>query len=473
MHRRRLAKIVATVGPASASSAMLRRLAEAGVDCFRLNFSHGAHERHGEVVERLRAIERELNQPIAILADLQGPKIRLGDIEGGELAVRYGDELRLEASDAPTTAGVLRLPHPEIIAAARPGDAILIDDGKLRLTITDAQADHLTAHVDVGGALKPRKGATLIGAALPISALTEKDAIDLAFALSVGVDWVALSFVQRVEDLTEVRARIDGRAGLVAKIEKPSAIADMEAIVAASDAIMVARGDLGVELPAERVPIEQRRLIRVARTLGKPVIVATHMLESMVEAAAPTRAEASDVASAIYQGADAVMLSAESAVGRHPESAAAIMDRIIGAVEDDPEHWAALWRPAIADPPQTADAVSLAAREIAQVLGCAGVVAYTRTGATAQRVSRERPPCPILVLTPDIRAARRLALVWGVEAAVAPDITTFDEMVGHAEAHAMTEGLPIDARIVIIAGAPFGEPGKTNTIKISRLAGFS
>ena len=470
MRRARLAKIVATIGPASASPSMLRRLSDVGVDCFRVNFSHGTHDQHGEVIARLRAVEAAAGRPIAVLADLQGPKIRLGDIEGGELSVRFGDRLILEASDAASAGDVLRLPHPEIIAAGRPGAAILIDDGKLRLTVTEAYSDHLIARVDVGGVLKPRKGATLIGATLPISALTAKDRADLDFALAQGVDWVALSFVQRVEDLVETRAIIAGRAGLVAKIEKPSAIDDMEAIVAASDAIMVARGDLGVELPAERVPIEQRRLIRVSRILGKPVIVATHMLESMVEAAAPTRAEASDVASAIYQGADAVMLSAESAVGRHPESAVAIMDRIIAAVEADPEHWSALQRPPVASPPTTADAASLAAREIADVLGCAAIVAFTRTGATALRVSRERPPCPILAMTPDVAVARRLSLAWGVSADVAADIASFDDMVSRAEAHALAHSIAPDSRIVIVAGAPFGEPGKTNTIKISRLA---
>ena len=471
MRRNRLAKIVATIGPASASTAMLRRLSQAGVDCFRVNFSHGAHADHGEVISRLRGVEAETGRPIAILADLQGPKIRLGDVAGGEMSVRYGDRLVIESSTGPCEEGILRLPHPEMIAAGAPGASILIDDGKIRLTIEEAHSDGLIARVDVGGAIKPRKGATLIGAALPISALTDKDRADLAFALDAGVDWAALSFVQRVADLDEARALIGGRAGLVAKIEKPSAIDDMAAIVAASDAIMVARGDLGVELPAERVPIEQRRLIRVARTLGKPVIVATHMLESMIEAASPTRAEASDVASAIYQGADAVMLSAESAVGRHPESAVAIMDRIIAAVEGDPEHWRGLDRPPVSAPPATADAVSFAARDIADVLGCAAIVAYTRTGATALRVARERPPCPILVMTPDRAAARRLALVWGAAGHVGPDIMAFDEMVARAEDHAKAEGLGADQRIVIIAGAPFGEPGKTNTIKISRLAG--
>jgi pyruvate kinase len=470
MRRNRLAKIVATIGPASASTAMLRRLSQTGVDCFRVNFSHGTHADHGEVIARLRNVEAETGRPIAILADLQGPKIRLGDVAGGEMSVRYGDRLIIEAGLGACEEGVLRLPHPEMIAAGAPGGAILIDDGKIRLAIEEAHANRLVARVDVGGAIKPRKGATLIGAALPISALTDKDRADLAFALDAGVDWAALSFVQRVADLEEARALIGGRTGLVAKIEKPSAIQDMAAIVAASDAIMVARGDLGVELPAERVPIEQRRLIRVARTLGKPVIVATHMLESMIEAASPTRAEASDVASAIYQGADAVMLSAESAVGRHPESAVAIMDRIIAAVEGDPEHWRGLDRPPVPAPPATADAVSLAAREIADVLGCAAIVAYTRTGATALRVARERPPCPVLVMTPEAGAARRLALVWGAQAHVGPDIMAFDEMVARAEAHAKAEGLGADQRIVIIAGAPFGQPGKTNTIKISRLA---
>jgi pyruvate kinase len=469
MRRQRLAKIVATVGPASSSPAMLKLLAQTGVDLFRLNFSHGAHEQHGAVVDALRAAEAELGWPIGILADLQGPKIRLGDIVGGERAIRFGEVIRMVASTEPGDADIIRLPHPEVIEAARPGDAILIDDGKLRLTVVAKTADGLDAKADTPGVLKPRKGATLIGPPLAIPALTEKDAADLDFALSKGVDWVALSFVQRVEDLTETRARIGGRAGLIAKIEKPSAIDDMEAIVEASDAIMVARGDLGVELPMERVPIEQRRLLRLARRLGKPAIVATHMLESMVEAASPTRAEASDVATAIYQGADAVMLSAESAVGRHPPAAVAIMDRIIRAVEGDAEFWSSIGGAPLDAEPSTADAVSAASRQITESLGCGAVVAYTRTGATALRVSRERPPAPILVLTPDETMARRLSLVWGAQATTAEDIHSFDEMVTSGEAHARAEGLGADSRIVIIAGAPFGTPGKTNTLKISRL----
>jgi pyruvate kinase len=469
MHRRRLAKIVATVGPASAAPHTLRMLAEIGVDVFRLNFSHGTHEQHGLVVDALRRAEEALGWPISILADLQGPKIRLGDVAGGEMTLKIGDTLHLEASDAACEAGLLRLPHPELVDAAQAGDEILIDDGKVRLEVTGRAGGRVSARVVAGGLIKPRKGATLIGSPLPIPALTEKDSIDLDFALSKGVDWVALSFVQRVADLEEVRARIGTRAGLIAKIEKPSAIADMDAIVAASDAVMVARGDLGVELPMERVPIEQRRLIKAARNQGKPVIVATHMLESMVEASAPTRAEASDVASAIYQGADAVMLSAESAVGRHPSSAVAIMDRIIATVEGDPEHWADLPPPMGLGEVTTADAVSSAACDIARYLECAAVVSYTRTGATALRVSRERPPCPILTLTPDAGTARRLGLAWGITAAVSPEIASFDEMADRASTHALAMGLKPDQRIVIIAGAPFGEPGKTNTIKVSRL----
>jgi len=467
MHRQRLAKIVATVGPASASPAMLQRLAEAGVDAFRLNFSHGEREKHAAVAAGVREAERKLGWPIALIADLQGPKIRLGDM-AQDRPVRFNEILRLEAGDAPSDGDVIRLPHPEVIQAARPGDAILIDDGKVRLTVTARTGSGLEAQVMTPGVLKSRKGATLIGPPLPIPALTEKDKRDLAFALDIGVDWVALSFVQRVADLEEARAHIRGRAGLIAKIEKPSAIEDMEAIVCASDAIMVARGDLGVELPSEKVPIEQRRLVRAARELSRPVIVATHMLESMVDAAAPTRAETSDVATAIYQGADAVMLSAETAVGRHPTTAVAIMDRIIRAVEDDDSYWAELKAPTV-DSYNTAGAVSQAVRGVAETLSCSAVVAYTRTGASALSVSRHRPPCPVLVLTPETGVARKLQLAWGVAATVSDDISSFDEMVEKAEAHARGVGCDSDTRIVIVAGAPFGSPGKTNTLKISRL----
>jgi pyruvate kinase len=466
---KRLAKIIATIGPASASPPMLKRLVETGTSLFRLNFSHGDHEHHGAVVDRIRAVERELGTPVGIIADLQGPKIRLGDIEGGERAIGFGEVFTLEISDRPGTAETLRLPHPEIAAAAKPGDQILVDDGKLIWIVEAATPGSIRVRALTPGTVTPRKGVTLVGGTLPIPALTDKDREDLAFALEKGVDWVALSFVQSRADVDEAMGLIKGRAGLIAKIEKPSALDDLPGIIDGCDAIMIARGDLGVELPLERVPIEQRRIIKLTRTAGKPVIVATQMLESMISAATPTRAEASDVATAIYQGADAVMLSAESAVGRHPESAVAIMDRIITAVETEDEYWERLDRPRPQSDLTTADAVASAAARLVDDLDCAACVTYTRTGSTATRIARERPRAEILALTPDEQVGRRLTLTWGVFSRMGPDISSFEEMIDRAEDEARASGLSADDRIVIVAGAPFGEPGKTNTIKVSRL----
>ncbi|MEL7027650.1 MAG: pyruvate kinase [Pseudomonadota bacterium] len=468
--RSRFCKVVATVGPASASAETIRLLHEVGVDVFRLNFSHGDHDGHAKVLKGIRRAETLAGGPIAALADLQGPKLRVGPFQDGGIDLRYGDELRLEASDLAGEAGVIRIPHPEILKVLEPGDVLKLDDGKLQLTVASANGATATAKVDVAGRLTDRKGLGLVGKMAPIPALTEKDKADLAFALDLGVDYVALSFVQRPEDVEEARALIGGRAGVIVKLEKPSAIEALDEIVALADAVMVARGDLGVELPPEQVPVIQRRIIRTCRAAGKPVIVATHMLESMVDAPTPTRAEASDVASAVYQGADAVMLSAESAVGRHPAAAVAIMDRIIAAAEADPEHWMTLHRDAQKPEATTADAISLSARHIAEVLNCAAVVAFTTTGSTALRISRDRPPCRILGVSPDDAVTRRLMLAWGVTACAAPDVRTFDEMCQQAERLAVEKAdVPDGERIIIAAGVPFGRPGKTNTIKISRI----
>jgi pyruvate kinase len=361
------------------------------------------------------------------------------------------------------------MPHPELVNALEVGDILKLDDGKLQVTITERGRTQVKARVDFGGTLKNQKGVNVPTRRIPISALTEKDKEDLAYALDLGVDFIALSFVQHPEDVHEARALIGDRAGIIAKIEKPSALTEIEAIVEAADAVMVARGDLGVELPPEQVPIAQRKIIRTARAAGKPVIVATHMLESMVEASTPTRAEASDVATAVYQGADAVMLSAESAVGRHPQSAVAIMDRIIRAVEDVEESWAPL--PRDMTPPQatTADAIALSARHIADVIGCAALVAYTATGSTAIRVARERPRCGVIGLTPLIATARKLALVWGVRSMVTEDVENVEEMVSKADAAVRKLGVEVGERVAIIAGIPFGRAGKTNTIRVLRL----
>ncbi len=463
-------KIVATMGPASDPPERLLMLLQAGVDCFRLNFSHGAREDHKRRMASIREAETKIGRPVGVFADLQGPKIRVGMFKDGQVTLKYGEIVILEGSDQPGEQGIIRLPHPELVGALEVGDILKLDDGKMQLTVTERTGALLKARVDFGGVLKNQKGVNVPTRRIPISALTDKDKEDLKYALELGVDYIALSFVQHPDDVKEARELIGDRAGIISKIEKPSALAEIEQIVEISDAVMVARGDLGVELPPEQVPIAQRKIIRAARAAGRPVIVATHMLESMVDAPTPTRAEASDVATAVYQGADAVMLSAESAVGRHPQSAVAIMDRIIRAVEDDAEYWASL--PRDMTPPQatTADAIALSARNIADVIGCAAVVAFTATGSTAYRVARERPRCGVIGLTPVIATARRLTLAWGTRAKVTDDINSVEEMVDKADEAVRALGIagPGD-RVAIIAGIPFGRAGKTNTIRVLRL----
>lgn len=469
MHTR-ACKIVATLGPASDSPQRLILLIEAGVNCFRLNFSHGAKEDHKRRFDAVREAEARLGWPVGIIADLQGPKIRVGAFEDGSIRLKYGEVLRLEASDRPGGEGVIRLPHPEIVDVLEEGDILKFDDGKLQMSVVEKTAQGLSVRVDFGGELKSQKGLNVPTRRIPISALTEKDRADLAYALELGVDYVALSFVQSADDVREAGMLIDGRAAILSKIEKPAALEELREIVDLSDAIMVARGDLGVELAPEQVPVAQRKIIRAARAAGKPVIIATHMLESMIDAPTPTRAEASDVATAVYQGADAVMLSAESAVGRHPQTVVAIMDRIIRAVEADPDHWVGLKRDMARPEPTTADAISLSAREVAEVLNCKAVVAYTSTGSTALRIARERPQCGVVSMTPHAATARRLCLVWGVRSVVTEDATSMEDMTEKAERTVRALGVAADDdRVVITAGIPFGRPGKTNMIRILRL----
>lgn len=467
--RKRLAKIVATIGPASSSPSMLSLLNTAGVDIFRLNMSHGEHGKLAGVVKAIRAIEAEKQTPLAIFADLQGPKIRTGDFAGGSIQLKYGGEYRLTLSKESSDKSTIPIPHQELLDVLEPGDILKLDDGKLQIKVASRSKHHLIARADTPGELKSRKGINVPGRALPISALTDKDREDLEFALAAGVDYIALSFVQKPDDVKEAKELIKGRAGIISKIEKPSAVEFLDEIIELSDAVMVARGDLGVECAPEDVPLLQRRIIRTCRRAGVPVIVATHMLESMVESIAPTRAEASDVSTAIYQGADAVMLSAETAVGRHPPTAVAIMDRIIAATERDDE--SASYKNARRDDEHytTADAITLSARRIAEVLQCRLAVAYTKTGSTARRLSRDRPHCPIIAATPDEQVARQLALCWGVQPVVTEDIAHFHEMNEKAETLAKSHGAEHGERIIILAGYPFGRRGKTNTLKISRI----
>ncbi len=467
--RKRFCKIVATIGPASSAPSMLRLLHQTGVDVFRLNFSHGDGAKMARVMEAIRETEAESGDPIAVLADLQGPKIRTGALKDGGIDLKFSADYRLVLAKDSGEADVIPIPHAEVIDVLQAGDVLKLDDGKLQLTVKSRGKAEIIARADTPGRLTNRKGINLPGRQLPISALTDKDRADLAEALKIGVDYVALSFVQRADDIIEARALIGDKAGIIAKIEKPTAVDHLDAILAEADAVMVARGDLGVELPPEQVPGIQRRIVRACRRAGKPVIVATHMLESMVEQIAPTRAEASDVAVAVFQGADAVMLSAETAVGRHPPTAVAIMDRIIAATEEDPD--AGGFKSSV-DPDTeytTADAITLSARRIAEVLDCRFAVAYTKTGSTAKRLSRDRPHCTVIAATPSAEVGRRLSLHWGLAPVITDDISDFNEMLEKADAIARAKGAKDSERIIILAGYPFGRQGKTNTLKISRI----
>lgn len=470
MRRTRNAKIVATLGPASSDPAVVRQLFMAGVDVFRLNFSHGSHADHSERFKVLRALEQETGRPIGILADLQGPKLRVGTFGDGPVMLTQGQPFRLDLDKTPGSQQRVCLPHPEIFAALVPGAELLLDDGKLRLVVERCGADFAETRVAVGGKLSERKGVNVPGVVLPITALTEKDRRDLSLALELGADWIALSFVQRPEDVSEARALIGDRAAIVVKLEKPSAVERLDEIVALTDAVMVARGDLGVELPAERVPAIQKRIVRTCRKLGKPVIVATQMLESMIESPVPTRAEASDVATAIYDGADAVMLSAESASGKHPVVAVDMMNRIIEQVEADPAYRQLIDASHTSARPggDVAEAVCCAMRRAVALLHASAIVCYTSSGHTSLRAARERPESPILSLTPRLSTARRLALVWGVHSVHIEDVGDVDQMTERACSVARRDRFAeVGQFIVSIAGMPFGTPGTTNLIRIA------
>ena len=472
MKRERSARILATLGPASSTRERIRALAEAGADVFRLNFSHGSHEDHAERYRLIREVEAELGRPIGVLMDLQGPKLRVGRFAEGKVALVPGAPFRLDLDPTPGDARRANLPHPEIFAALEAGTELLLDDGKLRLRVDACGAGFAETTVLVGGTLSDRKGVNVPGVVLPISPLTAKDRADLDFGLALGVDWVALSFVQRPEDLREARELVGDRAWIMAKLEKPAAIDALEPIIALADGVMVARGDLGVELPPQQVPVLQRRIVRAARAAGRPVVVATQMLESMISSPVPTRAEASDVATAIYDGADAVMLSAESASGQYPVEAVSIMHGIVCEVERDPAWRAGLeasHTPAAANTP---DAICCALRRVAGLLEPAATVAYTSSGFSALRASRERPVAPILALTPQPATARRLALVWGVHPVPFEEVHDVAEMVEHAARAVQNLGLgSAGDAVVVIAGLPFGQRGSTNLLHVARIPG--
>ena len=470
MRRNRRAKIVATVGPASRSPEMLEALFLAGVDTFRLNFSHGTHEDHAGVHASIRALEEKMGRPIGILQDLQGPKIRVGTIKDGKITVTAGAGLRFVLAGSDGDAMSIPLPHPEIIDAVTPGDDLLIDDGRVRVRVTGLGSDFIDAKVVIGGTISNRKGVNVPSAVLKLSPLTAKDRADLAFGLELGVDWVALSFVQKAGDVIEARALIGDRAGIMAKIEKPAALEQIDDIVRLSDAVMVARGDLGVEIPHEDVPGRQKELIRSCRLFGKPVVVATQMLDSMIAAPTPTRAEASDVATAIYDGADAVMLSAESATGQYPHEAVAMMNRIIESTERHKMYRSIMDASQPGEEETAPHAVAAAAADLAAALHASAIVAFTSSGTTAARIARRRPRVSILAVTPDKRVSRQLCLLWGAHSVQSRDVKTYEEMVDRATRTALSEEFAKQSdSIVVVAGVPFGEAGTTNNLRVVQI----
>jgi len=468
MRRRRSAKIVATLGPSSSAPDRIRELFEAGVDVFRLNFSHGTHDDHRARFEAIRRVENATGRPIGILADLQGPKLRLGTFAEGPIELSAGAPFHLDLDRQAGDEHRAPLPHPEIFAALQPGTELLLDDGKVRLEVEICGSSFADTRCLVGGTLSDRKGVNVPNAVLPLSAITEKDRADLSFALEQGADWIAFSFVQRPDDVAEGRKLVARRAGVMVKLEKPSAIRHLHEIIELADGLMVARGDLGVEMPPEDVPSVQKQVVHACRAAGKPVVVATQMLESMITAPTPTRAEASDVATAVYEGADAVMLSAETAAGRYPVESVAMMNRIASRVQEDPLYYSTLESTRIEHEHTASDAISAAACQVAHLVGAAAIVSYTTSGATALRAARERPEAPILVLTSNLATARRLAVLWGAHCVHTSDVKSFADMVQKAVRIAHREKVAeAGQRVVITAGVPFGTPGATNILRVA------
>ena len=468
MKRLRRCKIVATLGPASDTRDVLARLFLAGVDVFRINMSHASHDGMRERIRMIRGLEEEYKRPIGILVDLQGPKLRVGMFSEGGVVLEKGASFVFDSDPTPGDSTRVQLPHPEILKALEPGHVVLVDDGKVCLHVIETSGDRAVLRVTVPGRISNKKGVSLPDTTIPVSAMTPKDRSDLDAALNEGVDWIAVSFVQRPEDVAEVKKIDRGRALVLAKIEKPQAIARLAEIMEISDALMVARGDLGVEMPLEKVPGLQKRITRMARKLGKPVVVATQMLESMISSPVPTRAEVSDVATAVFEGADAVMLSAESASGQFPVEAVETMNRIAEEVERDSIYRTIITAQRAAPEPTGADAIASGARDVAETLDLKVIAAWTASGSTAFRIARERPKPPILALTPNKDAARRLCLVWGVHAVVTKDANDVDDMAKRACKFSSREGLAKEGdRIIIVAGVPFGTPGATNMMRIA------
>ncbi len=463
----RKVKIVATLGPSSSTKAQILALVHAGANVFRLNFSHGTHADHASRLRLIREIEGELSTPLGVLADLQGPKLRCGTFEIGKVSLSTGQSFRLDLDKTPGNQDRVCLPHPEILQVLKTGQFLLLDDGKIRLKVTGAHEKHVVTEVINGGVLSDRKGVNVPDAIIPMPALTDKDERDLAFALEQGVDWVALSFVQVAADVLACKAKVAGRALVLAKIEKPSALVDLTAIIAASDAIMIARGDLGVETPAEDVPATQKMIVRACRMAAKPVIVATQMMESMISSPTPTRAEVSDVATAVFDGADAVMLSAESASGAYPVEAVEMMARIIRSTERDEFYSDALKTFSRKQEHTPYDAIAAAAVVLGDTIGSKAIITYTSSGQTTLRVASDRPRVPIISLTASAKTARRITLVWGVTPLIGEDCNSFAEMLDICTRVLRERGLASTAdHLVVTAGVPFGSPGATNIVRL-------
>ncbi len=471
--RGRKVKILATLGPASRTPEMIEKLLRAGADAFRVNMSHGDHETHAATITAIREVEKALGRPVAVLCDLQGPKLRVGQFKDGKAVIRHSGHFTFDRDPTPGDENRVCLPHPELFGVLRKGQRLLIDDGKLRLRVIEAGDDRILCSAEVGGVISDRKGVNVPDAVVPIPALTEKDRRDLTFALDQGADWIALSFVQRPEDVAEARKLMGtSQTALMAKIEKPAAVERLEEIIELADGIMVARGDLGVELNPEEVPPIQKRIVAITRRSGKPVVVATQMLESMIESPAPTRAEVSDVANAVYDGADAVMLSAETASGAWPVEAVTIMHRIAEQVENDPGYSERIHFTVVRPEATTASALAQASAAIAETMTVAGIIIFTGSGSTARRVARERPRVPMLVLTPSQRIARRLALLWGTHAVTTKDIGSFEEMIAKGKRMALRQGFgTAGSKLIALAGVPFGTPGSTNLLHVVTLSG--
>ena len=468
MRRNRRVKILATLGPSSTEQDIIEKLFVAGTDVFRINMSHAQGDLLSTLVNRIRNVEKIVNRPIGILADLQGPKLRIGEFADKSITLKEDATFVLDSNNQSGDSKRVYLPHPEILSALKSGDRLLLDDGKISLTVTNCDSSKAETIVNVGGKLSDRKGVSVPDTTIEFGALTKKDRKDLDAALHEKVDWIGLSFVQRPEDLEEVHKITQGQVGILSKIEKPQALTHLKEIIELSDSIMVARGDLGVEIPPENVPGIQKQITRACRKAGKPVVIATQMLESMINSPVPTRAEVSDVATAVFEGADAVMLSAESAAGKFPIEAVSTMNRIAETVEQDPTHPKIMYAQHTEPEATGADAISAAARQIAETMELSAIVCYTSSGATGLRAARERPKTPVIAISPVVATARRLSLAWGLHTVVSEDAENEDDMVERAAVLAFTHKFAKpNQRIIITAGVPFGTPGTTNMLRIA------